>query len=82
MDLKELTDLINVRQYVSSAINNFRIDKPTVGELNGILLLLDKKIINVIKGEKFKKYIGYSDVKKVIEEAVNANNIRSGLKNH
>ena len=63
MELKEITDLINIRQYISCAINNFFIDKATVMELNNMLPVLDDKIINELKKTWFKNYIGYIDNK-------------------
>lgn len=80
MDLKEIIDLINVRNYIHSSLNNHTIDRPTVTELNGMLILIDKKIINSLKDPKFKLYIGYQGVKQAIEDVVRLNNIKSGLK--
>lgn len=79
MDLKELNDLINIRQYVINSTANPAIDRATIKEMNGMLILLDRKIIGVLKGEEFKEYIGYADVRKAIEEVANTNNIKSGL---
>lgn len=69
LNFEELTNLIQIRQYVVHAINDFTVDRPTVSEMNGTLLLIDKKILEILKGSEFKKYIGYSDVRKVIEDA-------------
>jgi len=80
MDLKELTDLIAVRQYVVNATGNMTLDRPTVNEINGILILLDKKIVGILKGAEFKDYIGYEGVKQAIEDVVRITNIKSGLK--
>lgn len=79
MDLKELVDLIAIRQYVINSTSNPTIDRATVNYMNGVLLLLDKKIIKLLQSDDFKKYVEYKDVKKAIEEAANFNNIRSGL---
>lgn len=80
MDLKEIINLIKVRDYVANSINNSSIDRSTVSELNGMLILLDKKIINNLKSSEFKDYICFGEVKKTIEEIAKQNNIRSGLK--
>lgn len=80
MDLKEIIDLINVRNYIYNSLNNHTIDRPTVTELNGMLILIDKKIIDLLKGSEFKLYIGYQGVKQAIENVVRLNNIKSGLK--
>lgn len=80
MNLKELTDLINIRQYVINSTSNPTIDRATVNAMNGTLILIDKKIIAILTGQEFRDYIGYADVKKAIEEVANANNIKSGLR--
>jgi hypothetical protein len=80
MDLKELSDLITIRQYVVNSTGNMSLDRPTVNELNGILILLDKKIVGILKGTEFKDYIGYEGVKQAIEDVVRITNIKSGLK--
>ena len=79
MEFKELTDLITIRQYVVNTMGNSTFDRSTVHEMNNTLLLLDKKIISILKGSDFKEYIGYADVRKVIEEAARITNIKSGL---
>jgi len=79
MDFKELTDLINIRQYVANSIALPAIDRKTVNELNGILLLLDEKIIGLLTSETFKDYIGYQDVQAAKQRAANITNIRSGI---
>lgn len=81
MDFKELTDLITIRQYVVNATALPAISKNTVNELNGILLLLDEKIIGIITGLHFKDYIGYKDVQSAKERAAKITNIYSGIVN-
>jgi hypothetical protein len=81
MEFKELIDLISIRNYVAGTINNNpSIDRPTLSELNGMLILTDRKIIEVLKGKEFKDYIGYQGVREAIEEVAKLNNIKSGLK--
>ena len=81
MDLKEMIDLIAIRGYIMNTINNNpSIDRPTLSELNGMLLLTDRKILDILKGKEFKNYIGYQGVREVIEEAAKISNIKSGLK--
>lgn len=80
MELKELTDLISIRQYIVSSMGNPVFDRQTVTEMNNILLLIDKKIVSILKGSEFKEYIGYADVRKAIEDAARITNIKSGLK--
>ena len=80
MDLKELTDLIVIRQYVVNATALPAIERKTVTELNGILLLLDKKIIGILTGNDFKEYVDYKNVQEAKEAAVRITNIYSGIK--
>lgn len=80
MNLKELVDLIAIRQYVVNATANPTIDRATVNVVNGVLLLLDKKILGIIQGNAFKEYINYADVQQAKIDAANVTNIRSGLK--
>lgn len=79
MDLKELTDLINIRQYVVNSTANPAIDRGTVSYMNGVLLMLDKKIMGLLQSDEFKDYIDYKDVRKAIEEVAAITNIKSGL---
>lgn len=80
MDLRELVDLITIRQYVINSTANPAIDRATVNFMNGTLLLLDKKIISLMQGIDFKEYINYADVQQAKIDAANITNIRSGLK--
>jgi len=79
MDFTEINNLINIRNYIVTTINSPNIDRPTVSELSGILLLADRRIVDILKGSEFKEYIGYKDVKKTIADVVRLNNIRSGI---
>jgi len=75
MDLSELTALIKIKEYVATSVGIMAIDRKTVSELNGILLLLDKKIIEIITGEEFKEYIDYKNVQEAKLAAVKITNI-------
>lgn len=79
MDFKELTDLIAIRQYVVNATALPAIERKTVTELNGILLLLDSKIIGIITGNDFKEYIDYKNVQQAKETAARITSIYSGI---
>ena len=80
MELQELLDLIKIREYVRDNISLPTIDRKTVNELNGILLLLDQKIIGVLTGTEFKEYIGYKNVNEAKRAAAQITNIYSGIK--
>ncbi len=82
VEIKEITDLIQIRQYLSNTMGNPVLDKPTVNEMNNTLILIDKKIVGLLKTESFKEYIGYEDVRKVVEEAARTTNIKFGMKNN
>lgn len=79
MDLKELVDLIAIRQYVVNATANPTMDRAAVNYLNGSLILLDKKIMAILQGDAFKEYINYADVRKAIEEVAKITNIKSSF---
>ena len=79
MNLKELTDLVTIREYVVGSSGNSALDRKTVTYMNGILLLIDKKIVSLLQGNDFKDYINYKDIGQAIQDVVNNNNIKSGL---
>ncbi len=80
MDLQEITNLISLRQYVQDSLSNPTIDRQTISYLNGVLIMIDKKLIAQLKSDEFKEYINYSDVKQSIEDVARITNIKSGLK--
>lgn len=80
MEFQELLDLITIRSYVVNAVANPIFERTIVRDLDGILILLDKKIAGILTGKDFKEYIGYADVRKAIEEVRNTTNIKSGLR--
>ena len=75
MELKELTELINIKRYVADSVGIMAIDRKTVNELNGLLLLIDKKIIGLLLADEFKEYIDYKNVQDAKIEAVKITNI-------
>jgi hypothetical protein len=80
MDLTEINNLIMIRQYVVNSTSNPSIDRATVSVMNGMLILIDNKILKLLQGDDFKEYIGYKDVRRAIEEVARITNIKSGLK--
>ena len=79
MDLKELTNLIQVRNYLSDTMGNSAFDRATVSEMNGSLILIDKKIVEIIKSNSFKNYINWNDVKSAVENVARINNIKYNI---
>lgn len=80
MDFEELLCLIKIREYVRDNVSLPVIDRQTVADLNGILLLLDEKIIAILTGPDFKDYIGFKDVRGAKERAAKITSIYSGLR--
>jgi hypothetical protein len=80
MELNEILNLISIRQYINQSINNCALDRPTINELNGMQILIDNKIISLLKSPEFKDYIGYANVREAIMDVAKITNIRSGLK--
>jgi len=80
MDLKEVVDLIAVRNYIVLATNSFTLDKETTRYMNESLILVDKKIVTILKEAEFKKYVGYQNVQEAVQEIRRITNIKSNLK--
>jgi hypothetical protein len=80
MDIKDIVDLIHIRNYVGIAVNNSSIDKKKAHALNDIYILLDKAIIDHILDGDFKELIGFDGVEAAVREAAKNNNIRTGMK--
>ena len=79
MNLKEISDLIQIRQYMCNSISNSNIDKATVNSLNSMIILLDNKIISLLQSESFKTFIDFKDIKKAINEINKDTSIKSGM---
>lgn len=79
MDLRELVDLITIRQYVVNSTANPTMDREAYRYLNGSLIMIDKKIMSLLQSDEFKEYINYADVKKAIQEVANITNIKSSF---
>lgn len=88
MNFKELLDLIAIRGYVVNSVANPIFTRETVKELDGLLILLDKKIVDILTGPEFKEYVGFSglkqalrDMKKVVEKPFHeARAVMSGIR--
>lgn len=79
MNLQELSDLVAIRSYVVGSSGNGALDRKTVTYMNGLLILIDKKIVALLQGDEFKEYINYKDITQAIKDVVSNNNIQSGL---
>jgi hypothetical protein len=80
MDLNEISSLIEIRNYISSAINNYSISRDVVADLNRMLILIDRRIVDKLLAKDFKDFLGFKDVDKFVADAARVNNIKSGLK--
>ena len=76
----ELNELINIRNYVCSAINNYSLSRTSVSELNVMNILLDKLIIEKLLSKEFKEYVRFEDKDKAVAEVRKITDIKSGLK--
>jgi hypothetical protein len=79
MDLRELVDLIAIRQYVINASGNFAISKTVINTMSDMLLSLDAKILDLLQSDEFKQHIGYQDTRQARIEAAQRN-IKSAVK--
>lgn len=68
MDLSEAMSLITIRDYIIKNVDSTTLDKATVSELNKMVLLVDRKIVEILRSTEFKSYINYSSVNKVLAE--------------
>ena len=75
MNLKELTDLITIRNYVINATSIRYIDQTMSHNLDKMLIMLDKKIIGMITDPAFQEYINFSDVTQEVAKAAQLTNI-------
>ena len=66
MEFKELLDLIAIKSYVVNSVANPIFDRATVKALDGISILLDKRISSILLSDEFKNYIGFDGVKQAI----------------
>jgi len=80
MKLNEIISLIEIKNYAFNIINSNHSSKEHVKYMSNIMLLIDKKIGELLSNEEFKKYIGYEHVDDLIKEVRNISNIKSGLK--
>ena len=80
MDLKEMTDLIAIRQYMANAAGNYNLNKDTVNYLAKLILMVDIKLVELLQNSEFKKYVNYQDVDKAVIEARLRSDIKSGIK--
>jgi len=70
MKISEISDLINIRNYIQTSINNFSIKKESVKELDKSLILLDRLLVEELTGEKFKQKINFENADSAIQEII------------
>jgi len=77
--LEEINYLVNIKQYIICAINDYSIEKTITNELSEIRFLIDKKIISLITNKEFKEYVNFADSKKVLDEVIRRTNLKSSF---
>jgi hypothetical protein len=77
--IKDISDLINIRNYVASSVNNFNLKRETTNHLNKVMMLLDRLIINDLNSDQFKSIISFEDADEVVKEVAMNNNIKANL---
>ena len=80
MNLSDITQLIEIRNYVVNAVNNFTLPKDSSNQLNKMLVMLDRRIVERLLSEDFKNLLGYEDLDKIMAEVIKNNNIKLGMK--
>lgn len=74
MDLQEVLNLIAIRSYVVNSVANPVFDRKMVKELDGLLVLLDRKIAALLLSPEFKEYINFANLQNALQEVVTTNN--------
>ena len=80
MELNTISQLINIRTYITTAVNNYSLSKDVVRQFDHMLVVIDKRITEALLSDHFKETIGFSDAKTLVAEAARVNNIKSGLR--
>ena len=68
-EIQEIACLINIKQYVTNMAESFSIDKKSLKDLDTIKLLIDKKLVNLLLGQKFKEFVGFEHAEAARAEA-------------
>lgn len=79
MNLNEITSLIEIRNYAFISVNSGSSSKETVKYMNNIVMLIDKKLTELLNSEEFKKYVNYDNINNVIKEVRDNTNIKRGM---
>ena len=68
-EIQEIACLISIKQYVTNMAGSFSIDKKELKDLHTIELLLDKKVVALLLGQKFKDYVNFEQAEAAKAEA-------------
>jgi hypothetical protein len=81
MKLSEITGLIEIRSYISSAVNNYSLHRDKVKQLNEMLILIDARIVEKLLSKDFKEFLHAEDkdVERLVSEARRVSDIKSGM---
>jgi hypothetical protein len=75
----KIASLIQIRQFLQESQNNYNIAKKEIGELQGMLILMDRYIANQILSAPFKEVLKFDQAKAATADVRKMNNIKSGL---
>ena len=78
-NIKDIVDLIAIRNYVSNSVNNFSLKREVSNELNSMTILLDKMIIDQLMGKEFKELINFGQASEAVKEVVKTTNLKSSM---
>lgn len=82
MDLSEISNLIQIRNYIHQSVNNFALERSKVNSLGDMLILIDKLIVDKLLANDFKSLINFQNLQQYKSKAIENNNIKSGLKSN
>jgi hypothetical protein len=77
--MADITGLIEIKNYLAGLINgNFTTEKFKMKELQQILILIDRKTIDLILGDEFKEFVNFKEADNATKVAALINNIKTG----
>ena len=76
----EIATLISIRDYIHNLINgNYNIEKSKMHDIQKVILLLDRKIVDAILSPEFKLFVNFQDAQSAVNAAARQNNIRTNM---
>jgi len=78
--LNLITQMIDIRDYMRSAVDNPTLDRKVIADYNMMTILMDRRIQEELMSEEFKSFIKYEEREQVLREVAIITNIKSGMK--